>query len=332
VVGVGFARGEGGYHLFYDTVDAAVDGYTLAYACSEDGLHWIRPDLGASRLPGAEARNLLCIPRGAKGSWNDQMMCSCGALHGPDKWRLWVAGYRRDAQDRLHSQLTLLEGDEPTRWRMAVDRPVTPNGPPGAFDHGFTRVPCVIRDRDRFRMYYSAGDGRDGWFAGYAESSDGLNWTKPRLGVCEYAGSSDNNLVLRNDPARGESRVCHPWVLKDGDRYRIYYSVSLEPNAYCIATGTSGDGIHWVKDPQTVVLPRGPKGSFDYWYAAIPKVVRDADGYRMWYTGYNGGPTHVDAPGAYALGYATSADGVHWRKHQDNPIFGPGSGGRSKVQ
>lgn len=32
----------------------------------------------------------------------------------------------------------------------------------------------------------------------YAESKDGLNWTKPNLGLCEYEGSKDNNIILRS--------------------------------------------------------------------------------------------------------------------------------------
>ncbi len=320
VIGTGFAHADGRYHLFYDTDGPG--GYAVAYAWSEDGLHWVRPDLGLVTWKGDKENNGLAISPGPEGSWNDHMMCSCGVLYSPDKWRMWIAGYHKDAEERLHSQMTLLESPDPVHWQMVVDRPVVPNGPPGTFDHGFTRVPCVIKDGDKFRMYYTAGDGRNGWFVGYAESRDGLNWTKPTLGIYEYAGSKDNNLVLGDDPARGESRVCHPWVLRDGDIYRIYYSVSVDPGTYCVATATSQDGIHWVKDPQVVILPRGAKGSFDYWYAAIPKVVRDAAGYKMWYTGYNGGPTHVEAPRSYALGYATSSDGVHWKKYEGNPVFG----------
>jgi len=36
----------------------------------------------------------------------------------------------------------------------------------------------------------------------------------------------------------------------------------------------------------------------------------------MWYSG--GGQNEPDA-----IGYATSRDGLHWRKHKDNPIFRP---------
>ncbi len=45
-------------------------------------------------------------------------------------------------------------------------------------------------------------------------------------------------------------------------------------------------------------------------------VIKEADGYHLWYTGYRSGPGEK-----MALGYATSADGITWNRHSDNPIF-----------
>ncbi len=33
------------------------------------------------------------------------------------------------------------------------------------------------------------------WRIAYAESDDGVKWTKPNLGLVEYAGNKNNNLV-----------------------------------------------------------------------------------------------------------------------------------------
>lgn len=38
--------------------------------------------------------------------------------------------------------------------------------------------------------------------------------------------------------------------------------------------------------------------------------------YRLWYTGYDG-----TREGVKRLGYATSADGIVWKRHKDNPIY-----------
>src|SRR5690606_20436999 len=57
----------------------------------------------------------------------------------------------------------------------------------------------VIRDGGVFRMWYQARpenySGRDVVSVGYAESDDGLNWRKPKLGLVNFNGNTANNLV-----------------------------------------------------------------------------------------------------------------------------------------
>ena len=45
-------------------------------------------------------------------------------------------------------------------------------------------------------------------------------------------------------------------------------------------------------------------------------ILKEADGYHLWYTGYkkNGDNTMY-------LGYATSPDGYTWQRHKENPVF-----------
>ncbi|MDD9865948.1 MAG: hypothetical protein OXS32_06365, partial [Verrucomicrobiales bacterium] len=61
----------------------------------------------------------------------------------------------------------------------------------------------IFRDGDLFRMYYRGSH----WDTAkkkathrevtcYAESRDGVNWVKPNLGLFEFNGSKDNNIVL----------------------------------------------------------------------------------------------------------------------------------------
>ena len=58
----------------------------------------------------------------------------------------------------------------------------------------------VHRVGDELWMWY-LGQGKDsGWFERvcFATSTDGYNWHKPNLGLVEYKGSRDNNLVDLN--------------------------------------------------------------------------------------------------------------------------------------
>lgn len=53
----------------------------------------------------------------------------------------------------------------------------------------------VREEEGRLRMWYICRDAESRPNVAYAESQDGLHWTKPNLGVVEYEGSRENNLV-----------------------------------------------------------------------------------------------------------------------------------------
>jgi predicted GH43/DUF377 family glycosyl hydrolase len=55
-----------------------------------------------------------------------------------------------------------------------------------------------------------------------------------------------------------------------------------------------------------------------HWDARIRErgwILREGDGYRLWYTGYDG-----SREGLKMLGYATSPDGLKWTRHKENPV------------
>lgn len=63
----------------------------------------------------------------------------------------------------------------------------------------------VFKDGDRYRMYYAShldapsntlGENQ---FTCYAESTDGIHWTKPSLGLVEFKGSKENNIIWRGE-------------------------------------------------------------------------------------------------------------------------------------
>ena len=66
----------------------------------------------------------------------------------------------------------------------------------------------IFRDGDIYRMYHR-GDNynvsspdKNTWlqtheeFTCYAESQDGVRWTKPHLGIVAFDGSKENNIIL----------------------------------------------------------------------------------------------------------------------------------------
>lgn len=75
--------------------------------------------------------------------------------------------------------------------------------------------PVVILDGDRYRLWYRTNFNSPPFHTGYAESADGIHWTKPSLGIVEFQGSTDNNLVWTGNhaaPGGGPTVLC---VFKD---------------------------------------------------------------------------------------------------------------------
>ena len=85
----------------------------------------------------------------------------------------------------------------------------------------------VFWEAGKLRMWYQLLN--KGNHIGYAESSDGIHWTKPRLGIIEINGNRDNNLVVSAFQPDVTGGVCHnPSVVRrTGDvdpqrRYALY--------------------------------------------------------------------------------------------------------------
>ncbi|HMO58450.1 MAG TPA: hypothetical protein PKA05_19930 [Roseiflexaceae bacterium] len=132
-------------------------------------------------------------------------------------------------------------------------------------------APNVRRDGERFRMWYRAGGDADQRLA-YAESTDGINWERPNLGLVEYQGSRENNILLEGSHAQGVSVFIdeNPAAAADA-RYK---AIGIGPKIDGRATlrgFASPDGLRWhmVIDP-LLVAPDDGRPWFDsqnlaYW-------------------------------------------------------------------
>jgi len=124
---------------------------------------------------------------------------------------------------------------------------------------GIAGYNTVLREADgRFRLWYGAmmkgGLPQEGAIRlCYAESDDGLHWTKPTLGMISFLGSKDNNIVA---PLRENQSMQGATVLRDeraspDERYKLWSK--FLPTDSQVAEGVlpglwamhSSDGIHW---------------------------------------------------------------------------------------
>ncbi len=113
----------------------------------------------------------------------------------------------------------------------------------------FCGYATIIKDEDVYRLYYrglpEAGkDGSSGETTCYAESEDGINWTKPDLGIHEISGTRENNVIMAD-----VAPITHNFSPFLDTREGInpkhkYKALGGTKNSGLIAC-VSEDGIHW---------------------------------------------------------------------------------------
>ncbi|MFC2089459.1 T9SS type A sorting domain-containing protein [Bacteroidota bacterium] len=77
----------------------------------------------------------------------------------------------------------------------------------------------------------------------------------------------------------------------------------------------------WIKYAENPIMEPGIEGEWDEGYLHGGSVIFHDDTFRMWYS------KGLMAPTEPYIGYATSLDGIHWTKYDDNPVLLTGPGG-----
>jgi hypothetical protein len=136
--------------------------------------------------------------------------------------------------------------------------PVVARGPAGSVDAWAVQFyGSVIRDGDKYRLWYAAASDRPPsgpnvprWRPAYAESKDGIHWTKPNLGLVDHHGSKANNLVPIDPPELSflNLKVLHePEDPDPSRRYKmtthVFYTKGRRLGT--LVPFFSPDGIHW---------------------------------------------------------------------------------------
>ncbi len=172
----------------------------------------------------------------------------------------------------------------------------------------FAAYCTVIKDEDIYRLYYrgepEAGkDGSKSEVVCYAESKDGIHWTKPELNLYKVHGTKKNNVILAK-----AAPVTHNFAPFKDTRPGVDTSQKYKAIGGLSKTGliayVSPDGIHWTKLQKKPVIPPRPH-DFDsqnvaFWSEAEQQYVCY---FRTW----------VEYDKRYrSVARSTSKDFIHW--------------------
>lgn len=191
---------------------------------------------------------------------------------------------------------------------------IIPNGPDGAWDWQYTDPGAVTVDDNG--TIHVLQNGFVGWPApvgvGYWTSEDGgSTWTE----VSDDPVFDGTDLPYVGRAALASSVLIEP----DGSWVLYFYTWDAAgwpaaPSAIGRATAPGPQGP-WVADAEPV-LRSGGEDDWDGLFVRSASVIRDEDGYTMFYAG----GTRERA----MIGMATSDDGVSWTKYDDPATTEPG--------
>jgi hypothetical protein len=181
----------------------------------------------------------------------------------------------------------------------------------------------IFKDHDIYRMYYRGvqvqrfekghekeNDSDLKIKMCYAESKDGIHWNKPNLGIYDFMGSKENNIILMSGKV-GDTQLelgdnaaffmdTNPKVSRDA-RYKAMIC-SAKPRG--LMAFKSADGIHWLPMSKDLIISDGAFDSQNiaFWDTNLKE-------YRAYWRIFKNGLRDIRT--------ATSKDFMHWDNHAD---------------
>lgn len=220
-----------------------------------------------------------------------------GTLDIGDRRELFVDTYLIDRMDGVRLKL-----HEPCPAGIAIRFD-------GPWEGAHVGYPSVIKDGGLYRLYYrglpvAGKDGSEDEVTCYAESRDGITWTKPNLGLFEVHGTRDNNVILH-----GQAPCSHNFSPFQDARPGVAPAERFKALAGTQASGliafASADGIRWRRMADKPVLT---KGAFDSQNVAFWSTAENA--YLCYFRTWSQG----DYQGFRTISRATSTDFRRWNE------------------
>jgi hypothetical protein len=224
--------------------------YQIMYANSTDGVNWIKRG--------------VVISNGSFGSIDDVHVAYQSVLWDSE-YKMWYSGY-----DGAHWRIIYANSSDGIGWsKQGV---VIDNEPSGNHDVTHAYAPCVIKT-DEYKMWYNGEDGYD-WWVLYANSSDGINWTKVSNPIMNREYENPNE----------EAYGLYPNVLWNVTGYYMWY-MGYDGAYYRVLHARSNDGISWNKCG--VSIDRSTTVAHDYGGAAQTSNIIINSELKTWYSAYN---------------------------------------------
>jgi hypothetical protein len=219
-----------------------------------------------------------CLGFGEPGYFDD-----CGSSMGwiiknGDDYLLYYLGWNLSQNVPWRNSIGLATSKDGINFRRYSDAPILDRNHKDPISLSY---PCVLRDGDKYRMWYGSnlswGNRQEDMahLIKYAESKDGIRWEP----------SGEISVPFQKD---NEYAMSKPSVIKEDGVYKLWYSFRGE--AYRIGYAESQDGIHFIRRDSDVGISVSDEG-WDSTTIEYPFVFKHNEQKFMLYNGNEYGKT-----------------------------------------
>jgi hypothetical protein len=200
--------------------------------------------------------------------------------------------------DRLQGAQLRLNHPVDAGVALKFDRP---------WEGAFSGYATVIKDGPTYRLYYrclpvAGKDGNENEATCYAESADGVQWSKPELSIYELMGTRKNNAVLAHN-APFTHNFCPMLDARPGVAAAERFKALGGTKQSGLVAFVSADGLHWKKLREQAVITEGyfDSQNVSFWSEAEKQYVCY---FRTFKT--------IDGKGVRWITRTTSKDFLNW--------------------
>ena len=235
-----------------------------------------------SRIVSVHGKTIL--EPGLPGTFDDCGVNPSCVIRKGNQWLLYYVGYQRSVMTPYSVFAGLAMSDDGINFTRVSRTPVLDRTD---LEYSIRSAPYALEEGGGYRMWYNSASGWNkisgGTFDGRlmptyrircTTSDDGIRWNRPSV-PCEMQVESD------------EFGFGRPWVLRDKEKYRMWFSVRSTVKPYRLGYAESGDGVTWERK-DSEVIPRSSTG-WDSEMVCYSSVITVAGRTFMFYNGNNNG-------------------------------------------
>ena len=222
-----------------------------------------------------KVHNSPVLSIGELGAFDDNGVTPSYIINIKGKKYLYYVGWNKGSTVRMHLYTGLaISEDGGYSFKRYARSPLLERI---KIDPLLTATLSILYENNIYRMWYISGDR---WFKvgketfpeyniKYAESNDGINWSR-------------NGKICINYKDRNEHALARPFVLKENGIYKMWFSFKGEN--YKIGYAESIDGFEWIRKDEEIFFKKS-KYNFDSQMQEYAFIVNHNNKKFMFYNG-----------------------------------------------